>query len=398
MTSRERFLETMLFGQPDRIPYIFGGPRQSTMEAWYRQGLPRDIDFGRFVGMEKGMGLPINLGPVPPFEPVVLEETDRHKIWIDELGAKRIDHKRLPTPGFQTRKWLEFPVKNRDDFREMARRYDPASPERYPADWETRKQTYRNREAILSATLQSMFWRVRDWVGFEGLCMMCCDNPPLVHEMMQHVADFTVAALDRALTDVDVDYVFFNEDMAYKTASMISPAMVKEFMWPRYRQIVRFLRDKGVSVLVMDCDGHIGELIPVWLEVGITAVSPIEIAAHNDPVAYRKEYPELGMLGGIDKRELRFDKARVRAEVMKKIPWLVKQGGFIPGVDHGVPPDIPVRNYLYMVELLKEIACGGDLDVWDAPGLLEKQLGPIEEMWDWRRAMEVIEPEEEAGS
>jgi uroporphyrinogen decarboxylase len=235
-------------------------------------------------------------------------------------------------------------------------------------------------------------------VGFEGLCMMCCDNPSLVHEMMQHVADFTVAALDRALTDVDVDYVFFNEDMAYKTASMISPAMVKEFMWPRYRQIVRFLREKGVSVLVMDCDGHIGELIPVWLEVGITAVSPIEIAAHNDPVAYRKEYPELGMLGGIDKRELRFDKARVRAEVMKKIPWLVEQGGFIPGVDHGVPPDIPVRNYLYMVELLKEIACGGDLEMWDAPGLLEKQLGPIEEMWDWRKSLEVIEPEEEAGS
>ena len=91
---------------------------------------------------------------------------------------------------------------------------------------------------------------------------MFYDNSMLVHEMMEYVADFTVVALERALSEVDVDYVFFNEDMAYKTASMISPKMVKQFMWPRYRKIVRFLRDKGVSVLIMDCDGHISELIP----------------------------------------------------------------------------------------------------------------------------------------
>jgi len=382
MNARERFLETMLFGTPDRIPYHFGGPRQSTLEAWYRQGLPRGTDVTRLVGYDRWEHLGVNLGPVPPFEETVIEETATHKIWIDNLGAKRIDHKILPTPGFVTRKWLEFPVKNRRDFLEMTKRYDPSSPERYPADWDRRVERWRNRDFVLGGTLQSMFWRVRDWVGFEGLCMMCCDNPNLVHEMMEYVADFTVAALDKALSEVDVDYFYFNEDMAYKTASMISPEMVKTFMWPRYRKIVRFLRDKGVSVLVMDCDGHISELIPVWLDVGINVVSPVEIAAGNDPVAYRKKYGKnLGMFGGIDKRELRFDKARVRAEVMSKVPWLVEQGGYIPSVDHGIPPDVPVRNFLYMCELVKEIACGGDLDVWDAPCELEKQLGPIEQMW-----------------
>ena len=384
MTSRERFLETMLFGTPDRIPYRFGGPRQSTLEAWYKQGLPKDIDFYRLLGVDHWEGLPISLGPIPAFEEVVLEETEHHKIWIDNLGAKRIDHKVLPTPGFVTRKWLEFPVKDRRDFLEMTKRYDPNTPGRYPADWEEQKPRWQHRSFVLGLTLQSMFWRVRDWVGFEGLCMMCCDAPSLVHEMMEYVADFTIAALDRGLSEVDVDYVYFNEDMAYKTASMISPAMVKTFMWPRYRKLVRFLRDKGVSVLIMDCDGHIGELIPVWLDVGINAVSPVEIAANNDPVVYRKKYGKnLGMLGGIDKRELRFDKTRVRKEVIEthQVPWLIEQGGYIPGVDHGVPPDVPVRNFLYMCELIKEIACGGDLEVWDSPGEMDKVLGPIEEMW-----------------
>jgi uroporphyrinogen decarboxylase len=382
MTPRERFLETMLFGTPDRIPYRFGGPRQSTFEAWYKQGLPREINFGKFVGMDHWEGVPINLDPIPPFEEVVIEETEHYKIWIDRLGAKRIDHKRPPTPGFVTRKWLEFPVKNRKDFQRMKERFDPHSPGRIPADWDKRKERYRNRDFVLGMTIRSMFWRTRDWVGFEGLCTMFYDDPMLVHEMMEFVADFTIETLDKVLDEVDLDYVFFNEDMAYKTASMISPKMVKEFMWPRYRKLVRFFRDKGVSVLIMDCDGHIGELIPLWLDVGINCVSPVEIAANNDPIEYRKKYGKnLSMMGGIDKRELRFDKARVKKEVMSKVPYLVESGGYIPSVDHGVPPDIPLRNYLYMCELIKEIACGGNPELWEPPCVLEKRLGPIEEMW-----------------
>lgn len=397
MTPRERFLETMLFGTPDRIPYNFGWPRQSTMAAWRRQGYPESVKIEEFVGMDGLDYIPVNLGPYPRFEERILEETERHKIWIDYLGAKRLDFKRDPTPGFVTRTWLDFPVKNRNDFREMVKRYDPSPAGRYPEDWASLVEAWKTRTCVLGLVLQSMFWRVRDWVGLEGMCVMFYDDPALMHDMMDYVADFTISCLDRALGDVDVDFVFFNEDMAYKTASMISPALVKEFMWPGYRKLVRFLRDKGVSVLIMDCDGYIGELIPLWLDVGITTVSPIEIAAGNDPILYRKLYGKnLGITGGIDKRELRFDKARVRDEVMSKVPWLVEQGGYIPGVDHGVPPDVPVRNYLYMVELIKEIACGGAPDLWQPPGDLERRLGPIEEMWSPEAAWTIPDEDEEA--
>ena len=45
MTSRERFLDTLLFGKPDRIPFTPGGPRESTRAAWHAQGLPEDRDY-----------------------------------------------------------------------------------------------------------------------------------------------------------------------------------------------------------------------------------------------------------------------------------------------------------------------------------------------------------------
>ena len=398
MTPRERFLKTLLFGEPDRIPYRFGFPRKSTLEAWFKQGLPRDVDFVEFVGMDRWEMLPINLGPVPPFEERVLEETDRYKIWIDSLGAKRLDFKRDPTPGFVTRTWLEFPVKSRENFERMKERFDPHSPERYPKDWEERKERYKTRDFPLGVTIQSMFWRVRDWVGLEGLCTLFYDDPSFVHEMMEFVADFTIAALDKALSEVQVDFVFFNEDMAYKSGSMISPRMVKEFLWPRYRKLVEFFRSKGVPVLIMDCDGNIEELVPLWLEVGFNAVYPVEIAAGNDPVRLRKRFGKnLAMIGGIDKRKLRYDRTRedIRREVLSKVPWLIEQGGYVPAVDHAVPPDIPVRHYLYMVELIKGIAEGKDPENWEPEGELEAKLGPVEEMWTPDKAWTIPGEEEE---
>lgn len=395
MTPRERFLQTMLFGTPDRIPYQFGGPRESTFAAWHKQGLPVGTDWDRFVGHDHWETLPLNLQALPAFEPTVIEEDGIHKVWIDEMGVKRVDHKTLPTPGFVTRTYLDFPVKNRSDFNEMTKRFNPNDPGRLPPDWAERKQRLCGaRDFVLGLIFPSVFWKVRDWVGFHRICELVYDDPILLQDMMHFVADFTIEATKETLSDCQLDYVYFNEDMCYKTASMISPAHVREFMWPCYRKLVRHFRQCGVSVLIMDSDGYIGDLIPLWIDAGIHAVGPVEIAAGNDPVTYRKRFGKnLAMLGGIDKRELRFDKQRCRAEVMRQVPWLVEQGGYIPGCDHGVPPDVPLRTFLYMCELLKEISCGGRLDAFEVPCTLEKRLGPMIEAWHPDMALPADEDE-----
>mgnify|MGYP000944853769 CR=1 FL=1 len=74
-------------------------------------------------------------------------------------------------------------------------------------------------------------------------------------------------------------------------------------------------------------------------------------------------------------------------EVARSYKVAREYGGYIPTVDHGVPPDIPLRTFLYMVELLKGFANGEDLDTYEPPCELEQQLGPIEEMFDPRQAI-----------
>ncbi len=107
----------------------------------------------------------------------------------------------------------------------------------------------------------------------------------------------------------------------------------------------------------MDCDGNIEQLIPLWLEAGINGVWPLEVAAGMDALRLRQRYGrDLLLVGGIDKRELARDRAAVHAEVLRQVPCLNEQGGYIATVDHSVPPDVPFDNYVYFRELLRELA------------------------------------------
>ena len=136
--------------------------------------------------------------------------------------------------------------------------------------------------------------------------------------------------------------------------------MFKEFMYPQYVRLISFLKSHGAKLVFVDCDGYPGnELTALWLDAGVDAVSPCEIAAGNDLIQLRKDFPKLGMYGGIDKRVLAQSKEAIDREVLSKVPWLLERGGYIPHVDHAVPHDVPLENYIYYRKLLTRVVCGG---------------------------------------
>jgi len=59
--------------------------------------------------------------------------------------------------------------------------------------------------------------------------------------------------------------------------------------------------------------------------------------------------------GGIDKRAIAAGGDTLYKEVMRVVPPLIKTGGFIPGCDHGIPPDVSFGNYREYVKLLAQL-------------------------------------------
>jgi uroporphyrinogen decarboxylase len=138
--------------------------------------------------------------------------------------------------------------------------------------------------------------------------------------------------------------------------SMISPAMTRRFLLPAWKKWVSAIKASGCPVICMDSDGYVAELMPIWIEAGFNCNFPVEVAAGNDIVAYRRKYgTQMAYIGGVDKRALAAGGEKMRDEVQRVVPPLLEEGGFIPGCDHGVPPDISWPDYVEYSRLLAQL-------------------------------------------
>jgi uroporphyrinogen decarboxylase len=372
MPFREQYLKALLFENPERIPLLPGEPRESTLRAWREQGLPEGADY--FQAMLAELGLPsitqefrtvaAPFKMIPTFEEKVLEHRDGHYLVQDWMGAiteisDTYDYTYIRSPkDFVTRKWHKFPVETRADWEGMKDRFQMDAPERFALDVVEAAGAPESRPFVVSIDFNGPFWQLREWCGLVNLCLLFADQPEFVREMIDFWQEFVSRALARLFSVVPVDRVRISEDMAYKGYSMISPAMVRQFLLPSYRRWVSEIRATGCSLIDIDSDGYIADLIPLWIEAGINACEPLEVAAGNDVLAYRQRHGRrMAYLGGIDKRAIAAGGEALETEVRRVGPPLLEAGGFIPGCDHGVPPDISWPNYLTYSRLLAQL-CG----------------------------------------
>ncbi len=368
LTPRERFARVLRFEPVDRVPLEPGNGRESTRARWLREGLPREAGNiaeyayrcagGTQPWPRGGPGFPVDQRMIPLFEEKVLERKPASQIvqdWkgnICEIGLEfTVDHLRSATD-FVTRRWIKCPVESRADWEAMKTRYRADDPARLPPDAAALGRRLADREHVVGLSVSGPFWQLREWLGFEALCVLFHDDPDWVREMIAFWREFVAGLLERTLGCLALDFVHVSEDMAYKEHAMISPAMAREFLWPVYQAWGEILRDARCPVYALDSDGYVGDLIPVWLDAGIQVCDPMEVAAGNDLFAYRRRYGRrLAFRGGVDKRLIARGGAALEAEIARLEP-LIREGGYIPGCDHGVPADVSWENFVHYVGLL----------------------------------------------
>lgn len=359
MNERERFYACMQYQPVDRVPFWAWGGWPETIERW------------RTEGYDPAVYNPENLAdkreahggwffPNPPFEHTVVEEDDEHVLYINHEGILMREMKRHRYSSMP--QFVKFPVGTRDEFRQFWKeRMQPDLTQRIGPNWQQTLRDIRSKPVpfqIISDRWGGFFGPLRNLVGVERLCMLFYDDPDFVEEMMDANADFIIAMMGQILDVVPVDAFAFWEDMAYKTAPLVSPEIARRFMLPRYRRVVEFLQSRGVPFIGLDSDGYIHPLIPVWLDAGLNFLYPFEAQADMDVVAVRKQYGrQLRIWGGFDKRAIARGREAIDAEIERVRP-LIEEGGYIPHTDHSCPPDISYPNYCYYMERMHQV-CGG---------------------------------------
>jgi len=390
MTSRERFLRTLEF-QPVDVPwvraYAFVWPEtelvwrtqgyEGPTLGWHGEGLPQ-----RF-GLDELLRVDPWYGPVPPFEYQVIEEDERTKLYINHEGILMREFKEHADTSMP--QFVKFPVENLEDFEKFAAERLALNPqERFPREWQEQVRKGKLRGVAGAANITAVeseanqigelddkenldehprlcwadrwggfFGPLRNMMGLENLCLAFYDNPKLIERMMEERADRIIEITAEVMKYTDFDVFWYWEDMAYNHDSLIDPKLFRKFALKHYRRVNDWLRSQGIKYIGLDSDGNITKLIPLWLESGINMLWPFEVQSGMDVLKVRQTYGhDLVIMGGIDKRALVPGGEVMRREVDRVMP-LVEDGGYIPELDHSVPPNISWPNFCEYVEYLK---------------------------------------------
>jgi len=237
--------------------------------------------------------MPFDLSPQLKEE--IISEDEHFKVYKDKYGIKlkaRKDGTSAPLD-------LDFPLKNDDDFENYKDYYDNDFNKRLPKDWENIKKDLKNRDfpLRLGGNPYGFLGFPRHLMGTTSLFMNYYDNPGLIKKINEFFLNYVMSYWDKFLSHVEVDCILIFEDMAFKSGSMVSKEIFNEFMKPYYLKLVDFLKQYGIKNIIVDSDGFVEELIPLFIECGITGMLPFEIAAGNDLIKIRKNYPDFQLLG-----------------------------------------------------------------------------------------------------
>jgi len=380
MTPRERFRAVMNFKKPDRLPW-YEWPWNEVIYRWIGEGLPISaitaqkeeydmygtlpysisvmvLDVSRYFGFENfsppEYTVVIDGTCLPRFATKTLEETSDYLIVRSIDGSKK---KYTRTETFSMPMWLEWPVKSLKDWERLKTRLDPTDQRRYPKEWSDDYVEYlRDAQFPVAMWLCGFYAVGRSYMGTVPFVSAFYKDPELVKDMMDFQATFLVESARKAVEALgsSIDIVVIHEDMSYKHGPHVSPKLFREFILPGYKKVTSFLRKNGIETIFVDTDGNPIALIPLLLEAGVNGLLPLEVAGGVDAVALSKQYGRsLRLIGNIDKRAVAKGKAEIRKEVESKLPYLKEAGGFIPMVDHVIPPDISLENFKYYSDQIK---------------------------------------------
>ncbi|MBU4397893.1 MAG: hypothetical protein KKE86_01020 [Planctomycetes bacterium] len=408
MNSRERFHGVMHFDKGVRALKWEFGYWGATVDRWYQEGLPKK-DYPRISnnvttpttslyancwstyrkkGLPPGIGVTggglysptqcfpldhdvrdtlqmdhgqvvvdVNLLFHPVFEPRIIEENDKFLDYVEIDGVTRRYQKKegvIPMG-------MDWPIKDWTSWEQL--KHDRLNLKdtrgRLPKRWDDLVKEYNRRDypLVLGGYPHGYFGTLAHLMGYANLFYAYKDEPELIHDIQETLTELWLAVYAEVLADVEIDAVHIWEDISAGSGSMVAPKTMRDFMVPYYKRLTSFLKDRGVDIVLVDTDGDCFDIIPVFLEGGVTGLYPFEVSCGIDIVEVRRTFPHLQMLGGVPKGELSRGKYAID-KLLEPVEEVLKTGGYVPFVDHLVPPDVDWENFKYYRTRLNQIIDG----------------------------------------
>lgn len=197
-----------------------------------------------------------------------------------------------------------------------------------------------------------------DLVGYERLCYLQADDPPLFADLYVRIGDLLVGLWDQLLRRYGRHLAVcrMGDDLGFKTSTLLAPPTIVQHVLPQYARIIGRVHAAGKPFLLHSC-GRIFDVMDAIIDCGIDAKHSNEDAVAPFDQWIEQYSGRIGLFGGVDVDLLC---QRPPDEIFERVVEMASRfrrsaAGYALGSGNSIPDYVPVDGYLAMVRAAQEI-------------------------------------------
>jgi hypothetical protein len=205
---------------------------------------------------------------------------------------------------------------------------------------------------VLAGTCPRPFERLQFLRGPENLYLDLNRPSALLLEFLERLHEFYMEELS-IWARTDVDALTFMDDWGSQRALLVAPELWRELFKPLYADYISLAHAHGKAAF-MHSDGHITEIIPDLIEIGLDALNSQVFCMGVEELG-RRFAGELTFWGELDRQQLlpRATPAEIAQAARQMRAAFHRSGGFIAQCEFG-PGAVPANVYAFFEALAEE--------------------------------------------
>ncbi|HID94878.1 MAG TPA: hypothetical protein EYP53_02310 [Candidatus Latescibacteria bacterium] len=369
MTKKQRFITALQGRVPDMVPvaplihhrfaYRVLGRRdwRAIFEVHQMIG---SIHFRGPIGVELSVSLPEGWGK----EVRLIDRTNGREVYEHTLRTPKGILKARYVQGMISSdplcgKWVEYPVKNREDWRiyHLYLQQVLANVRGYNLQQITEVVETMGEDGVPSVGIANVFGRLGDARGLQGLLLDLYDGPDLlieIYKTQQSIIEKEV----KAFLDSPAEVMWY--DICWATGCGISPTFFKRWALPDAQKVVEMVRAVPGKYIGFYTLGKIRSFLPMLVDTGVHFIETFE--PNQGDISLREAKQKYGrqvcVMGNFDCNVLAFGTPEdARRETLRCLEEGMEGGGYVLVTADEVPADAKVENLKVMVETAEEYGC-----------------------------------------
>jgi uroporphyrinogen decarboxylase len=183
-------------------------------------------------------------------------------------------------------------------------------------------------------------------VGYENLCIMLHEQPQLARAIFDRMGSIIARYYETVVQYETMGLMMINDDWAFRTQTLLSPAHMREYIFPWVQRYADIGRRAGMPVLLHSC-GYFAEILEDVIAMGVHGKHSYEDAILPVEEAYEQYCGRIAVLGGIDLDFiLRSTPEQLTVRCRAMLERSSSRGGYALGTGNSVPEYIPQDKYL----------------------------------------------------